>query len=622
VKRTLVVVTALLCSCGPSEVQVHDDYQEHDIGVSREGLTVGQATGCDTSIVAGLTTQLVAEINCIAPSAMVDFRQANISVTSSVQPYLAPGASNALHTAVNNAGGTIGISSAYRSLAQQYLLYKWWQAGQCGIQAAATPGSSNHQSGRAIDVPSYNTWMSALTGQGWTWFGSGDLVHFDYLAAPNLGGDSVLAFQKLWNKNNTSQLVEDGVWGPNTENALASSPTGGFGTSGCAPANGTLKGLVYAVNPADPNDHSQLLSGVKVSAGGQSDTTGAGGAFSLSLAPGSYMVTAHLGGYTDATASKSVTSSQATNVDLGLKLPSMPDTTAPSIAVGDPLSGASLDLAQVTLHGTAADDMGPVSKVTVAVNTGAPQDVTVSAGAFSVMVQLKPGPNVVHLSARDAAGNNGTLEVALNFRSGVAGIVNDETGTPVVGAQVALETAGGSIVASAQTQSDGSYAIDYDTVPFDGAVTAQAAGFVDFRQAVQVTADARLQLSFVLAHGAPGQAVRFVYPHDGDQVVTPHLMVSGEVNGLTASKVTLNGQPAELMQGGQFMGAVELKPGANVIEAVVDESRSARITVTLVDQKTWESSMRVRGGCASAPGIVFPLVLLGLIRRRARSTVV
>jgi hypothetical protein len=612
VKRTLVVAHAVLAACGPNEVQVHDDYQDHDIGVSRQGLTVGGAGGCDTSIVADLTTQLVAEVNCIAPNAMVDFRQSNISVTSAVQPYLAPGASSALHTAVNNAGGTITISSAYRSLAQQYLLYKWWQAGQCGIQAAAVPGSSNHQSGRAIDVPSYNTWMNALTGQGWTWFGSGDVVHFDFLSAPNLGGDSVLAFQKLWNKNNTSQLVEDGVWGPNTENALASSPTTGFATYGCAPANGTLNGIAYAVNAADANDHSHLLSGVKVSAGGQSDTTGADGVFSLSLAPGSYMVTAHMSGYTDATASKTVSSSQTTTVNLGLKLPTMPDTTPPSIAVGDPMSGASLDAAAVTLHGTAADDMGPVAKVTVALNAGAPQDVTVSGGAFSVMLQLVPGANTVHLSAKDAAGNTGTLDVTLTFRSGVAGIVNDETGTPVVGAQIALEAADGTVKASVQTQSDGSYAIDFDAVPFDGAVTAQAPGFVDYRQAVQLTADNRLQLSFVLAHGTPGQAVRFVYPHDGDTVTTAQLMVSGEVNGFTPMKVTLNGQPAELMQGGRFMGNVDLKAGANVIEAVVDDSQSARITVTLSD------SLHVRGGCAAVPGWMVPLVLVGLLLRRAR----
>jgi len=62
--------------CGADELTVHDDYLDHDLGVITSGLTVGQAGGCDTSIVKGLTQQLIAEHNCIAPNAMVDFSQA------------------------------------------------------------------------------------------------------------------------------------------------------------------------------------------------------------------------------------------------------------------------------------------------------------------------------------------------------------------------------------------------------------------------------------------------------------------------------------------------------------------------------------------------------------------
>lgn len=29
------------------------------------------------------------------------------------------------------------------------MLYKWYQQGKCGISLAATPGSSNHEDGRA-----------------------------------------------------------------------------------------------------------------------------------------------------------------------------------------------------------------------------------------------------------------------------------------------------------------------------------------------------------------------------------------------------------------------------------------------------------------------------------------
>ncbi len=134
-RRVLALLAVALTACGEGDLRIHDDYQDHDLGVVTEGLTVGAAGGCDTSIVSGLTVQLVAELNCITPSSMVDFSASNISLTSAVQPYLAPAASSALHDAVNAQGGTIGISSAYRSVAQQYLLYKWWQAGQCGTQA-------------------------------------------------------------------------------------------------------------------------------------------------------------------------------------------------------------------------------------------------------------------------------------------------------------------------------------------------------------------------------------------------------------------------------------------------------------------------------------------------------
>lgn len=35
-------------------------------------------------------------------------------------------------------------ASAWRSSAQQYLLYSWYTKGICGIKLAAKPGTSNH----------------------------------------------------------------------------------------------------------------------------------------------------------------------------------------------------------------------------------------------------------------------------------------------------------------------------------------------------------------------------------------------------------------------------------------------------------------------------------------------
>jgi len=46
---------------------------------------------------------------------------------------------------------TLDIASMFRTVAQQYLLYRWFAQGRCGISAAATPGRSNHESGRALE---------------------------------------------------------------------------------------------------------------------------------------------------------------------------------------------------------------------------------------------------------------------------------------------------------------------------------------------------------------------------------------------------------------------------------------------------------------------------------------
>ena len=236
VRRFLAVaaLAAPFASCGVADVDVYEsDYVDHDMGEMRAGLLASAAGGCDTSIAAGLTVQLVEELNCIAPNLMVDFRGPGMSLSAATQPYLAPGAAAALKAAIAGKG-TLSINSAYRSVAQQYLLKKWHSQGKCNIQAVADPGSSNHQSGRSIDINSYATWRSALESKGWRWYGSGDTVHFDFLSSPNLGDKSVLAFQRLWNKNKSNKLSEDGAWGSSTEAAMKQSPVEGFPIHGCA----------------------------------------------------------------------------------------------------------------------------------------------------------------------------------------------------------------------------------------------------------------------------------------------------------------------------------------------------------------------------------------------------
>ena len=223
----LLVLGLVLTGCGAEEPAFVDG----DIGVFRAGLTVGQAGGCSTSIVAGLSKQLIdEEMNCILKGGLESFAGAGgVSLASGVNPFLEPPAVTALKAAIAEHGGTITINSALRTLAQQYLLYKW--QGTCGIQIAAAPGNSNHETGIAFDTPDYSSWMGALQNHGWRWYGSADVVHFDYVGggSQDLRPESVLAFQRLWNANNPNdKIAEDSSYGPATEARVASSPATGF----------------------------------------------------------------------------------------------------------------------------------------------------------------------------------------------------------------------------------------------------------------------------------------------------------------------------------------------------------------------------------------------------------
>lgn len=626
--RALCAAAIFLSACGGLEAP-DDDYVDHDIGVITSGLTASQAGGCDTSIVSGLTQQLIAEVNCITPNTMTTFTGPMISFNGSVNPFLAPAATNGLKAAVAQRGVTIGISSAYRSVAQQYVLYKWWKAGQCGIQIAAVPGASNHQSGRALDVPSYSSWITPLQAHGWKWYGSGDLVHFDFNGAANLGGASVLAFQRLWNKNNANKLAEDGAWGPASSNAMAASPTTGFPKFGCAVVpppppppvgNGTLKGRIYKLNPADAADLSQSIAGASVKVGGQALVTDGTGMYTAQLAGGAFTISATAAGFAPATLARQVVAGQTVWGSMGLSAVGVPDTVKPDVELSSPVEGAALELAALTVAGTASDDRGALAALTLSLNGDAPSMLT--PGAFSHAVKLSAGLNTIVIEAADPAGNRTRLERTVTFRAGVAGVVTEEaSGMPLTEVEVRLLDAADAVLASTRTAADGSYG--FDAAPGSLTLVANRTGFAEYRQPVEVSADVRTSWSFSMAAGVPGMGVRFVFPREGEAVLTPTVWVSGVVDGFTPALVRVNGLRAELMQGNAFTVQLPLQVGDNLIEAVAARADGTvfmgRVQVVRLDAVAHEESTRARGGCSAAPGpVLLALGLLALALRRRR----
>ncbi len=206
---------------------------EPPFGTGRSPLTIDEAVagrGCSTAIVRPLSEQLIAEIECLEPGTMARIDGVpGLVLASTALPWLQVPAAAGLADAVAE-GGELTVNSTLRTLPQQLMLYRWYLDGLCGITLAARPGTSPHESGLAIDTSEYDAWRPALERHGFRWHGAGDLVHFDYVAGGvSLPGLSVLAFQRLWNRNHAEDpIAEDGDYGPQTEARLRMAPAEGF----------------------------------------------------------------------------------------------------------------------------------------------------------------------------------------------------------------------------------------------------------------------------------------------------------------------------------------------------------------------------------------------------------
>lgn len=191
---------------------------------------------CHTGKVRGLSLEIIDELNLLVPNALVNFADLNVYVEGDqINPFLQPPAKKSLIFAINERGKKLVVNSAYRTVAQQYLLRRQWTLGICSIPAAAPPGLSNHESGLALDIEDAAGWESSMERHGFLRLFPrvNDPPHFDYniLAGTHrdLGSLGVKAFQRLWNKNNpNNQIAEDGAFGPQTEGAILESPIDGF----------------------------------------------------------------------------------------------------------------------------------------------------------------------------------------------------------------------------------------------------------------------------------------------------------------------------------------------------------------------------------------------------------
>jgi hypothetical protein len=218
--------------------------QGRDPGASIDGTPVAsfEASGCSTESVIALSRQIADEIDCMMPGQFVRFEPGPVIELSGggILPYLGADARDDLYLAAAEGNAVMRVTSAFRTVVQQYLLRTWFEHGRCGIAAASEPGESNHETGRALDIGNEEAWIAIMAAHGWDHPLPDDPVHFEHPASPDVRGADVHAFQRLWNRNAPDDAIdESGSYDAATAARVKRAPAEGFGLGAiCTPVAG------------------------------------------------------------------------------------------------------------------------------------------------------------------------------------------------------------------------------------------------------------------------------------------------------------------------------------------------------------------------------------------------
>lgn len=240
----VVAFLRFISGCGGAEFDKTADDTDDAVSAAAGTVEASVRGKCSTSMVRGLSEQLVGEILCIEPGSLARIDDLpGVTLEDEVFPYLQKSAALALGRAAKASKQPLVVTSALRTSPQQYLLRRWFETGRCSIPRAASVGGSNHEEGLALDVSGGRS--LALVTEGFRWFGKADAVHHDFEKGADLSleGLSTTAFQRLWNRNHPKdRLPEDGKYDKSTELRLKQAPADGFPVGPSCGAKGPAPG--------------------------------------------------------------------------------------------------------------------------------------------------------------------------------------------------------------------------------------------------------------------------------------------------------------------------------------------------------------------------------------------
>lgn len=233
----LLVATACGNTSEESDGAGDDDGESSEAALAAGTVYMMSLNGCSTSVVRPLTDQLVSEIACLSPKTLSSIETIpNLELGPDALPLLQTPLVAALTAAAKANGAPIQITSALRTLPQQYLLSRWAARKRCGITMAAAVGQSNHEEGMAVDLAApggaaaNKKLRASMIANQMAWLGPSDAVHYTYQGkGVELQGLSVVAFKRLWNRNHPeAKIAENDTYDPTVEAKLKSAPADGF----------------------------------------------------------------------------------------------------------------------------------------------------------------------------------------------------------------------------------------------------------------------------------------------------------------------------------------------------------------------------------------------------------
>lgn len=367
-----------------------------------------------------------------------------------------------------------------------------------------------------------------------------------------------------------------------------------------------VKGVVYAVNPQDGLDHSQVLEGATVSTSESNlGSTNAAGEFRLTVPSGDVTVTALKAGYRTKTATISIPAGTERVVEIGLTAGGE-DNDAPKITFVRPLAGATLFANPVRVEGRVDE---PVQGCQVG-----GKDAEVGADLkWVVNLDLVEGSNDIVATCADESNNVGNAHLVVTFSANATGVdgtlVDAEGGAPVSDAIVSE----GELFT--QSDPDGRFFL-----PLGGgshALAVQAQGYQAKSAQVVVPEGGRVTSRIELVRTKAPSRIAITEPPESTTVETATIAVRGTVSISGLESVTVNGVTASVADG-VFEAMVTLTPGPNQLVAVAKAGGRELIdTITVTYAAPPEDD-----GCGCRSGFEASLVgLAALFTRRVRRSV-